>query len=126
MVNVCCRFVIADVPNAILDADFLTASQINFSCSNPRITVTGFLVPCKTCLYPTSLPVLALPTAPANIAELIGHFDCSLQFTQFNFSIQSNVHHAIDTDNSRLIFVPSCQLRPQLLADAKEEFRKLV
>ena len=121
-------FVIADIANAIIGADFLAAHKLSVSCSRATLTddVTGFIAACKSCSLSSFAPILAVP-ASQPVAQLLSEFSSVLQPVQFPLSShQSGIPHVIDTGNNRPVFSRPRQLRPELLNFAKEEFKKLM
>ena len=119
-------FVVADIPNAIIGADFLSAHKISVIFSRKTLTddVTGLTVDCESSSFSSYAPILSVPPIEP-VAQLLSEFSSVLQPIQFDDSPSDlNIAHVIDTGNSRPVFSRSRQLRPELLQAAKEEFRK--
>ena len=72
-------FVIADIANAIIGADFLAAHKLSVSCSRATLTddVTGLIAACKSCSLSSFAPILAVP-ASQPVAQLLSEFSSVL------------------------------------------------
>ena len=70
--------------------------------------------------------ILYIAHAQSDVSQLLNEFSNVLKPIQFHDSFSSEVEHFIDTGSSRPVFSRPRQLRPELLAVAKEEFKKLM
>jgi len=122
-------FVVADVTQPIIGADFLTAHQLSVSCSSRHLTdeVTGFRTVCKSATTSTQSPILSVPSTNQPVAKLLFEYSNLMQPMQVGEGQpSSDVAHVIDTGNSRPVFAKPRPLRPDLYQAAKKEFEKLL
>jgi len=121
-------FIVADVAYPIIGADFLAAHKISVNCSQMSIIddVTLLRSKCRSGPHGSSAPILALPQSQPDVAHLLKRFSSVFQPIQFSSDSTSKVQHFIETSSNRPVFARARQLKPDLLASAKEEFRKLM
>lgn len=120
------KFIIADVSQPILGADFIKQYSLQIDLKNKRIIdpLTKFNTNCSIAQVPSSNLITRID-GNCPYSDIINEFKEVTQSSNFNKVIKHNVSHQIIT-NGRPVVSKARRLNSQKLEAAKKEFDKMV